>query len=96
MIPNPLLLTTHYDLRHARASIWLQLVGKGGMTIPQIAKWLGHSPEVLMTTYANCIVGDESAALDALDAAEAAFSESVQRACNEASQPFGLTQGEVA
>jgi hypothetical protein len=96
MIANPLLLTTHYDLRHARASLWLQLAGKGGMTIPQIAKWLGHSPEVLMTTYANCVVGDESAALAALDAAEVAFSELVQPQCNEASEPFTATEAEVA
>jgi CRP-like cAMP-binding protein len=54
-----LLLTTHYDLRPARASLLLLLHGRqGGMTIQQIARWLGHSPEVLMATYAHRVVGD--------------------------------------
>jgi hypothetical protein len=96
MISNPLLLTTHYDLRHARASLWLRHVGTGGLTIPLIAKWLGHSPEVLMATYANCLVGDETAALDALGAIEATFSVTVQPVCNDSSLPPTLADEEVA
>lgn len=46
-----------YDLRHACATIWLRCVPIG-----ECARRLGHSPEVLLSTYAGVLTGDEDIA----------------------------------
>lgn len=40
-----------YDLRHAAASLWLH----EGISIVQVAKWLGHDAKTLMGVYAHVI-----------------------------------------
>lgn len=47
-----------YDLRHARMSTWLN----AGVPAPQIAEWAGHSVEMLLSTYAKCVDGQEDLA----------------------------------
>ncbi|GAB3157669.1 tyrosine-type recombinase/integrase [Micromonospora sonneratiae] len=47
-----------YDLRHAAVSTWLN----GGVPPTQVAEWAGHSVEVLLRTYAKCIVGQDDLA----------------------------------
>ena len=42
-----------YDLRHACLSTWLN----AGVSAPQIAEWVGHSVQILLSTYAKCIEG---------------------------------------
>ncbi|BCJ27961.1 tyrosine-type recombinase/integrase [Actinocatenispora sera] len=44
-----------YDLRHAAASLWLN----AGVSPTRVARRLGHSVEVLLRVYANCVDGDE-------------------------------------
>ena len=46
-----------YDLRHAAVSTSLN----GGVPAPQVAQWAGHSVDVLLRVYAECIVGQEDA-----------------------------------
>ena len=45
-----------YDLRHAAATTMLS----AGIQIGEVARRLGHSPEVLLTHYAGVLVGDEA------------------------------------
>ena len=47
-----------YDLRHACLSTWLN----AGVHAPLVAQWAGHTVEVLLSTYAKCIYGQEAAA----------------------------------
>ena len=47
-----------YDLRHAAVSLWLN----AGVPAPTVAQRAGHSVEVLLRVYANCIDGDEEMA----------------------------------
>lgn len=47
------------DLRHAAVSTWLN----GGVAPSQVAEWAGHSVEVLLRVYANCLDGGEQVAL---------------------------------
>jgi integrase len=47
-----------YDLRHAAVSLWLN----GGVSPTEIAKRAGHSVEVLLRVYANCVVGQDKVA----------------------------------
>ena len=47
-----------YDLRHAAVSLWLN----AGVPAPTVARRAGHSVEVLLRVYANCIDGDEEMA----------------------------------
>jgi integrase len=47
-----------YDLRHACATTWLG----AGVPIGECARRLGHSPEVLLSTYAGVLTGDEQIA----------------------------------
>lgn len=47
-----------YDLRHACVSTWLN----AGVGAPQVAEWAGHSVEMLLSTYAKCIDGQEELA----------------------------------
>ncbi|AVT32471.1 integrase [Plantactinospora sp. BC1] len=52
------LASVPYDLRHAAVSTWLN----GGVPATQVAEWAGHSVEVLLRTYAKCIVGQDELA----------------------------------
>jgi len=47
-----------YDLRHAAVSLWLN----AGVPAPTVARRAGHSVEVLLRVYANCIDGDDEIA----------------------------------
>jgi integrase len=47
-----------YDLRHAAVSLWLN----AGVPATTIARRAGHSVDVLLRVYANCIDGDEEIA----------------------------------
>lgn len=47
-----------YDLRHACVSTWLN----GGVPPTQVAKWAGHSVDVLLRTYASCLEGHDELA----------------------------------
>lgn len=47
-----------YDLRHACLSTWLN----AGVHAPLVAEWAGHTVEMLLSTYAKCIHGQEGAA----------------------------------
>jgi integrase len=47
-----------YDLRHAAVSLWLN----AGVPAPTVARRAGHSVDVLLRVYANCIDGDEEIA----------------------------------
>jgi integrase len=47
-----------YDLRHAAVSLWLN----AGVPPTTIANRAGHSVDVLLRVYANCIAGDEEIA----------------------------------
>jgi integrase len=47
-----------YDLRHAAVSLWLN----AGVPAPTVARRAGHSVEVLLRVYANCIDRDEEMA----------------------------------
>lgn len=47
-----------YDLRHAAVSLWLRNINEP----PRVAKYAGHSVQVLMRVYAKCIDGGEAAA----------------------------------
>ncbi|MEV7968287.1 tyrosine-type recombinase/integrase [Sphaerisporangium sp. NPDC088356] len=44
-----------YDLRHACLSTWLN----AGVPAKQVADWAGNSVEVLLRTYAKCLVGQD-------------------------------------
>jgi integrase len=57
-----------YDLRHACLSTWLN----AGVSAAQVAEWAGHSVEVLLRVYTNCLDGQEEAALRRIDKAFAA------------------------
>lgn len=46
-----------YDLRHTCLSTWLN----AGVPPKQVAEWAGHSVEVLLRTYAKCMVGQDEA-----------------------------------
>ncbi|MFJ2757470.1 hypothetical protein ACIO3S_17845 [Nocardioides sp. NPDC087217] len=54
---SPLALRA-YDLRHAAVSTWLA----AGTPPPLVAKWAGHSVQVLLTVYAHAVDGQEDAA----------------------------------
>jgi integrase len=47
-----------YDLRHACLSGWLN----AGVPPTQVAKWAGHSVDVLLRIYAKCIDGQDETA----------------------------------
>ncbi len=54
-----------YDLRHACLSTWLN----GGVAATQVAEWAGHSVEVLLRVYANCLQGQHEIAKRRITAA---------------------------
>ena len=54
-----------YDLRHACLSTWLN----AGVPPARVARWAGHTVEVLLRVYANCVDGDDEVALRRIEAA---------------------------
>ena len=56
---------TPYDLRHACATLWLG----AGVPVGEVARRLGHSPEVLLKKYAGVLSGDEDLSNARIDAA---------------------------
>jgi integrase len=54
-----------YDLRHACLSTWLN----AGVPPAQVAEWAGHSVDVLLRVYANCVEGDDEVALKRIEQA---------------------------
>jgi integrase len=62
-------LDTPYDLRHSAASLWLH----EGISIVQVAAWMGHGIGPLSTTYAHIIAevdpDDRRPAVDMIRAA---------------------------
>ena len=54
-----------YDLRHACLSTWLN----AGVAPARVARWAGHTVEVLLRVYANCVDGDDEVALRRIEAA---------------------------
>ncbi len=66
---QPLGIRRPYDLRHAAASLWLT----EGRTVVEVASWLGHSPSMLLSTYAHVVEELRDAPrVDAEDAIRAA------------------------
>jgi len=47
------LMRRPYDLRHSGVTWRLN----SGIQAPEVAKWAGHSVEVLTRTYARCVAG---------------------------------------
>ncbi len=54
-----------YDLRHACLSTWLN----AGVPPAQIADWAGHSVDVLLRVYAQCVDGGDDLARQRIEAA---------------------------
>jgi integrase len=54
-----------YDLRHTCLSTWLN----AGISPKQVAEWAGHSLDVLLRTYAKCMVGQDRAIRHRISAA---------------------------
>jgi hypothetical protein len=54
-----------YGLRHAAVSTWLN----AGVPATQVAEWAGHSVHVLLKVYAKCILGQQDAARQRIEAA---------------------------
>ncbi|GAA4629805.1 hypothetical protein GCM10023196_052650 [Actinoallomurus vinaceus] len=54
-----------YDLRHTCLSIWLNV----GIPPKQVAEWAGHSLDVLLRTYAKCMVDQDQAIRHRISAA---------------------------
>jgi integrase len=52
------LMKRPYDLRHTCLSTWLN----AGIPPKQVAEWAGNSLDVLLKTYAKCMVGQDAAA----------------------------------
>lgn len=65
MMDNPLRRMRVYDLRHACASNWIN----AGVPLPEVADRLGHSVEMLLSTYAHCIEGGAETANAILEGA---------------------------
>ncbi len=53
-----------YDCRHAAAATWL----RAGVPLAEVARRLGHSVEILVSTYVGVIEGDEKIANERIDA----------------------------
>jgi integrase len=54
-----------YDLRHAAVSLWLN----AGVPATQVSEWAGHSVNVLLRVYAKCVVGQDEASRQRVQAA---------------------------
>ena len=52
-----------YDCRHAAATTWLS----AGVPLGETARRLGHSVEVLVSTYVGALTGDEATANKSID-----------------------------
>ncbi len=61
---SPLRRSSPYDLRHANATMLL----KAGVPLGEAARRLGHSPDVLLKTYAGVTSDDHDVANARLDA----------------------------
>jgi integrase len=59
------LARTPYDLRHAAVSTWLN----GGIPSADVAKWAGHSVEILHKIYAKCLDGSAETLRQKIDRA---------------------------
>jgi integrase len=68
-----------YDLRHH----WASMLIKSGVTIVETARRLGHSPTVLLDTYAHVIDGAEVGLIDVQEQINEARNENgrVRRTC---------------
>jgi integrase len=64
-----------HDCRHTYASVLLS----GGVSVPAAAEYLGHSPAVLLTTYAHLMPADHDRARGAVQAAFAQNAEDSMR-----------------
>ena len=53
-----------YDCRHAAATTWLQ----AGVPLGEAARRLGHSVDVLVSTYVGALAGDEATANGLIEA----------------------------
>lgn len=53
-----------YDCRHAAATTWL----RAGVPLGEVARRLGHSVEILVSTYVGAIDGDEHLSNERIDA----------------------------
>ena len=53
-----------YDLRQAAVSTWLN----AGVPATQVAEWAGHSVHVLLKVYAKCVLGQDEAARQRVEA----------------------------
>jgi integrase len=65
---DPLFAVVPYDLRHTAASIMIA----GGVPAAEIARRLGHSPDMLLRVYAGFFQGDEERGNTSMDAYYAA------------------------
>jgi integrase len=54
-----------YDLRHAAVSLWLN----ASVPPTQVAKWAGHSVNVLLRVYAMCVYGQDEVTRIRIEAA---------------------------
>jgi hypothetical protein len=54
-----------YDARHACATTWRQ----AGMPLGEVAGWLGHSVETLVTVCVGALEGDDRQAKNQIDTA---------------------------
>lgn len=54
-----------YELGHATVSTWLN----GGVAPLQVAKWAGHTVDVVLKVYTKCISGQEWAARSRIEEA---------------------------
>jgi len=52
-----------YDLRHACLSTWLN----ASVPPARVAQWAGHTVEVLLRIYANCVDGDDRVAVQRIN-----------------------------
>ena len=64
-------LARFHDCRHTFASILLH----GGVSVPAAAEYLGHTPAVLLSTYAHLVPADHDRARSAVEAAFAGSAE---------------------
>jgi integrase len=63
-----------YDLRHSAASLWLH----EGRSVVEVASWLGHSPQMTLSTYAHVMADLDGERRDAETEIRAARDELVR------------------
>jgi len=69
----------YHDLRHTYASVLLS----GGVSVPAAADYLGHSPAVLLETYAHLVPADHDRARSAVEVAFAHSAEDSLRTAGD-------------